>query len=82
MPKSEGQTIHVPQLQRLRLRAGLTQRELALRSGVSKPTITRAEMGQPIRANTIRRLAYELGVRPQDLTREPSEDDSPIAVAV
>ena len=51
-----------------RMWAGLTQEELAQRSGVARNTISRLETGeQPARPRTARKLADALGVTPKDL---------------
>ncbi|GAA2827779.1 hypothetical protein GCM10010441_60210 [Kitasatospora paracochleata] len=56
-------------LKRLRIEAGLTQEELAGRSGVSVSTIRRLETGrlQDHRMATLRLLADSLGVAPESL---------------
>jgi transcriptional regulator with XRE-family HTH domain len=51
-----------------RVWAGLTQEELAKRSGVARNTISRLESGlHPARPSTARKLAQALGVTPKDL---------------
>jgi transcriptional regulator with XRE-family HTH domain len=58
----------LPALRRLRDRATLTQLELAERSGVSRETVARAEVGLVApRPSTIRKLAAALRVRPHQL---------------
>lgn len=58
-------------LRDLRLRAFLTQAELAERSGVSEVTINRLERGQQeARISTVRKLAAALGVDPAELADE------------
>ncbi len=62
---------HVPPLTRLRelrLRAALTQAELADRAGVSRTTVIRLEQGDPnVLPTTHRKLARALHVKPTDL---------------
>lgn len=63
---------HVPRLTRLRdlrLRAALTQAELAERAGLARTTIVRLEAGDPnALPPTLRRLQRALGLkRPTDL---------------
>jgi predicted transcriptional regulator len=54
-----------PSLKRLREARFLTQAELAVRSGVSRPTIARLETGaDEARFSTIRKLAEALSVKP------------------
>ena len=55
-------------LRELRLRAALTQLELAERAGVARTTIVRLEQGDPnVLPTTLRKLARALKVRPTDL---------------
>ena len=58
-------------LRRERVRALLTQQELAERAGVSYPTISRIENdhAEP-HFRTIRKLAKALGVDPAELVKE------------
>jgi transcriptional regulator with XRE-family HTH domain len=52
-----------------RLRAGLTQRELAARSGVTPETVCRLEQGaRPGTLRTWHRLSRVLGVDPERIT--------------
>ena len=58
----------VPYLRALRLRAALTQAELAEQSGVARTTIIRLEAGDPkALPPTIRKLARALHVKPAAL---------------
>lgn len=53
-----------------RLRAGLTQRELATRAGISQPALARIESGRIIpRVDTIERLLHECGMSLQPVAR-------------
>jgi putative transcriptional regulator len=64
----------LPNLKRYRILAGLTQEELAEKTGVHRDTIIRLEGGkQPPRPRTLKNLADVLGVSTQDLT-EASEN--------
>ena len=62
---------HMPRLTRLRelrVRAAMTQAELAERAGVARTTIIRLEAGDPnVLPPTLRKLARALRVRPTDL---------------
>jgi transcriptional regulator with XRE-family HTH domain len=61
-------------LKKHRILAGLTQEELAEKTGVHRDTIIRLEGGkQPPRPRTLKKLADVLGVSTQDLT-EASEN--------
>jgi transcriptional regulator with XRE-family HTH domain len=59
-------------LRRERRRAGLTQAELAEKSGVSLPTIARIEAGyiEAPRVSTLRKLARGLGLEVRDLLED------------
>jgi transcriptional regulator with XRE-family HTH domain len=62
----------VPGLRAARLRAVLTQAQLAARAGVSVFTVSRLERGErPATIPTVQRLAAALGVEPGVLTRPP-----------
>jgi len=55
-------------LRDLRVRAGLTQGELADRAKVSRSTVNRLEGGDPnVRPTTLRRLARALHKKPEEL---------------
>lgn len=64
-----GQTLpRLTRLRELRLRAALTQTELAERAGVARTTIVRLEAGDPnVLPPTLRKIARALHVRPRDL---------------
>jgi len=58
-------------LRELRLRAALTQLELAERAGIARTTVNRLEQGDPnVLPTTLRKLARALKVRPTDLWEE------------
>jgi transcriptional regulator with XRE-family HTH domain len=60
-------------LRSLRLAAGLTQLELAARSGITHEAISRLELGNRApRAETIRCLAAALGVEPAEFVGQPT----------
>jgi transcriptional regulator with XRE-family HTH domain len=53
-----------------RLRAGMTQQELASRAGISQPALARLESGRVIpRADTIERLLRECGMALEPVAR-------------
>lgn len=55
-------------LQELRLRAAMTQVDLAVRAGLTRTTISRLEMGDPnAYPSTIKKLARALKVKPHEL---------------
>ena len=61
----------LPALRRLRREAGLSQRELAGKAGVSPGTVYRLENGlRGAYPATLRKLAAALGVSPADLMLE------------
>jgi len=51
----------------------LSQRMLAQRSGVSRPTIARLEAGEEARYTTVWKLAETLGVEPGELVGSVDE---------
>lgn len=61
--------VPVPQLTALRRRAGLSQEELAARSGVARSTITKLEHGANARYTTIDKLAEALQTTRENLIR-------------
>lgn len=54
-------------LRQLRIKAALSQRELAERSGIAYSTIARLETGKTANMKTVRKLAEALGCEPSDL---------------
>ncbi len=71
--------VPVPQLARLRKRAGLSQQALADRAGLSLPTISRLERGANARYVTIELLARALQVPPARLIRPPRQTQTATA---
>ena len=84
MPRYSGSTLSEPlpytystsvgpmprliRLRELRLRAAMTQLELAERAGIARTTIVRLEQGDPnVLPTTLRKLARALRVKPTDL---------------
>lgn len=61
----------LPHLKDWRLARLLTQDELAHKSGVSRPTLSRAEQGRFVYGASVRRIARALGVKPDDLLNAP-----------
>ena len=60
--------MELPGLRRARMRALLTQRELAARAGLTQATVQRIESGATrARISTVRRLAAALGVGAEEL---------------
>jgi transcriptional regulator with XRE-family HTH domain len=66
--------VPVPQLARLRKRAGLSQQALAKRAELSMQTISRLERGANARYVTIALLAKALRVPPTRLIVSPSQE--------
>lgn len=62
-------------LRELRLRALLTQEQLAERAGIWRGTVARIENGSPTKVTTAHALARALGVRPVDLRIEHVQAD-------
>ena len=59
-------------LRSIRERQGLSQTDLAERSGVTQATISNLEQGRPARFVTMRKLAEALGVKTAELVGEES----------
>jgi transcriptional regulator with XRE-family HTH domain len=64
----------VPGLQRARVRAYLTQRQLAQKAGVATSTVARAEQGYPMSVLVTQRIADALGVSLRELREAPPEE--------
>jgi transcriptional regulator with XRE-family HTH domain len=65
-------------LRELRRRKGLSQKDLAGKSGVGQDTISGIESGRhQARPSTLRKLADALGVEVEDLFREPEAPKAP-----
>jgi transcriptional regulator with XRE-family HTH domain len=62
-----GRGVPLPNLREERLRAALTQDELAARSDVARSSIARMENGAPAAVTTARKLARALGLVAADL---------------
>jgi transcriptional regulator with XRE-family HTH domain len=62
-----GRGVPVPALRDERVRAALTQADLAALSGVARSTIARIETGDQASIPTVRRLARALRLAPADL---------------
>jgi DNA-binding XRE family transcriptional regulator len=62
-------------LREWRMRAALTQQQLANRAGLDRRTVVNAEQHKPSRLTTVQRLATALGVgtRPWLLNKPPPE---------
>jgi DNA-binding XRE family transcriptional regulator len=60
----------LPGLQRARVRAHLTQRELALRADVATSTVARGEQGYPVSLLATQKMADVLGVPVEQLRGE------------
>ena len=61
----------VPYLRAWRDSRTLTQDELAVRAGVTRNTVIRAEADLDVRQSTVRKLARGLGITPARLRRPP-----------
>lgn len=72
----------VPGLRAARKRAGLSQRALDEKSGVSYVNISRIENGQPANPETVGKLAWALGTDPIELYGGEDRPESDLAVLV
>ena len=63
-------------LKKARMKAGLSQRQLALKAEVSRPTITALEAGahENVQTSTLARLAAALNVAPSELLGPIDQD--------
>lgn len=52
-----------------RLQKGLTQRELALKTGIPQPNLSRIEKGRDFKVSTLHQVAMALDVSVEDLVR-------------
>ena len=64
--------VDADKLVRLRWDAGLSQRELARRAGVSHNAVHLLERGGGVKPATLKAIADVLGVRPTELLQEGS----------
>ena len=63
-----GQMPRLARLRELRLRAAMSQADLAEKAGVARTTVIRLEQGDPnVQPSTLRKLARALRVKPTDL---------------
>lgn len=65
--------LRLPYLQDWRLRAALTQEELADKADVSRTTVHNAERGEEVLPSTVQRIAKVLKLKPHELQRPPPE---------
>lgn len=72
-PRNSPRGVTVPYLAAWRRARLLTQKDLAERAGISRPTITRGEAGGSISYVHVRALADALGVSPDALRYEDPE---------
>lgn len=64
-------------LKRLRYDAGLTLREAALKSGLSKETVRRAESGEFVTARSAKALADAYGVKGGEVLLSIANEQTP-----
>lgn len=65
----------LPELKEARLRATMTQEELAAKAGIARTTLARLETGAKAAPATTRKLALALGLAPTDLMAPPRPRD-------
>jgi len=67
-------TVKTPSLRYWRVRRALLQGQLATRAGVDSSSVWRGENGQPLRLDTVAKLAEVLQVEPAQLMSPPTAD--------
>src|SRR3954465_6474704 len=63
--------LRLPYLREWRLRAGLSQQNLADAAGISRSTVHNAEKGEEVTPSTLQGIAKALKMKPYDLQRRP-----------
>ena len=79
MPERTERGLVLPYLRAWRFHRMLSQMDLAERSGVSKPTIARAEAGERISFANIHKLATGLGITAERLRYEEPPKTTPVS---
>jgi len=65
--------LRLPHLRDWRLRAGLSQEDLADLASVSRSTIVNAEAQKEVLPSTLQSIAKALKIKPHELQRPPSD---------
>jgi len=65
--------LRLPHLRDWRLRAGLSQEDLADRAGVSRSTVVNAEAQKEVLPSTLQSIAKALKIKPHELQRPPAD---------
>ena len=66
--------VKLPSLAHWRIRRGLSQRALGEQAGTSRVNVGRIETGGETRPSMARKLAEALGVKVDELLRQPPDD--------
>jgi transcriptional regulator with XRE-family HTH domain len=70
-------------LRTIRTAKGLSQQALADRASITQANVSRIEAGlHDPRYSTVLRLAYGLGVEPEDLIRSPNGPSVPVGAGI
>jgi transcriptional regulator with XRE-family HTH domain len=65
--------LRLPHLRSWRLRAGLSQEDLAGLAGISRSTVHNAEKGDEVLPSTLQSIAKALKIKPHELQRLPPD---------
>jgi transcriptional regulator with XRE-family HTH domain len=68
--------VDVEKLKELRINAGLSQRELAMRAGLTPGAVWQVEHRGSGSPATLKKIGDVLGVKPVELVRPKGEDDA------
>jgi transcriptional regulator with XRE-family HTH domain len=68
--------VDVEKLKELRINAGLSQRELAMRAGLTPGAVWQVEYRGSGSPATLKKIGDVLGVKPVELVRTKGEDDA------
>ncbi len=68
-PMQRGEAVDVDKLKRLRIDQGLSQRQLAIKAGITNTSVWKIERGGGANPATLKKIGDVLGVRASELVR-------------